>query len=107
MSRSASWGGGRVPDGSGEAAALSVGAPATPAIPDYLEQYYWWAYLRPASLRVFDHPAVVSAILWGQYRRLSDAVLAEIAPGANVLQLACVYGDLTLRLAARLGPDSQ
>jgi len=96
-----------VHDGSGEAAALSVGAPAAPAIPGYLERYYWWAYLRPASLRVFDHPAVVSAILWGQYRRLSDAALAEIAPGANVLQLACVYGDLTPRLAGRLGPEGR
>ena len=76
-------------------------------IPDYLERYYWWAYLRPASLRVFDHPAVVSAILWGQYRRLSDTVLAEIAPGTNVLQLACVYGDLTPRLAGRLGPEGR
>ena len=73
-------------------------------IPDYLERYYWWAYLRPASLRIFDHPAVVSAILWGQYRRLSDAVLAEIAPGSRVLQLACVYGDLTPRLVDHLGP---
>ena len=76
-------------------------------IPDYLERYYHWAYLRPASLRVFDHPSVVSAILWGQYRRLSDAVLAEIAPGANILQLACVYGDLTPRLAGRIGPEGR
>ena len=94
-------------DGSGEAAALSVGAPAAPAIPGYLERYYWWAYLRPASLRVFDHPWVVNAILWGQYRRLCDAAIAEMAPGTEVLQLACVYGDLSPRLAVHLGQSGR
>lgn len=78
-----------------------------PAVPDYLERYYWWAYLRPASLRVFDHPFVVSAILWGQYRRLCEAALAEIRPGERVLQLACVYGDLTTRLRDRLGAQGR
>ncbi len=75
------------------------------AIPDYLEQHYWWAYLRPASLRIFDRAPVVSAILWGQYRRLSDSVLTHIAPGDRVLQLACVYGNLSERIAGRVGPS--
>ena len=75
-----------------------------PAIPEYLERLYWWAYLRPASIRIFDHPAMVQAILWGQYRRLSNTVLARIAPGESVLQLACVYGDLSERIARRVGP---
>ena len=77
---------------------------ASAGLPDYLERHYRWAYLRPASLRVFDRTAMASAILWGQYRRLTDAALAEIAPGDRVLQVACVYGDLSQRLAARLGP---
>ena len=77
---------------------------ASPAVPEYLERVYWWAYLRPASIRIFDHPAMVQAILWGQYRRLSDRVLARITPGARVLQLACVYGDLSKRLARHVGP---
>lgn len=75
------------------------------AVPDYLERYYWWAYLRPASLRFFDRRAVVSAILWGQYRRLGNIALAGIAPGSRVLQLACVYGDLSARLAGQVGAD--
>ncbi len=74
------------------------------AVPVYLERVYWWAYLGPASIRVFDHRAMVAAILWGQYRRLSDAVLAQIAPGNRVLQLASVYGDLSERIARRVGP---
>ncbi len=85
--------------------ALAIGPAAGAALPAYLERHYWWAYLRPASLRVFDHPAVVSAILWGRYRHLIRAALAEVAPRARVLQLACVYGDLSERLAARLAPD--
>lgn len=92
-------------DGGGAPVLGSVGVQVAPALPDYLVRHYSWAYLRPASLRIFDRPAVVSTILWGQYRRLSNAALAEIAPGENVLQLACVYGDLTPRLARHLGPE--
>ncbi len=85
-----------------EAVAEGVNAPL--AVPDYLERHYWWAYLSPTGLRIFDHPTVASAILWGQYRRLTDAALAEIAPGVRVLQIACVYGDMSQRLAAHIGP---
>jgi len=81
-----------------------VGDPET-ALPDYLERTYWWAYLRPASIRIFDHNVIVSAILWGQYRRLSDTVLTRIARGDRMLQLACVYGDLSQRLARQVGPE--
>ena len=96
-----------MPDGSGGADEVLARVADSPAIPDYLERYYWWAYLRPTSLRVFDHPAVVSAILWGQYRRLCDAVLGIVRPGERVLQLACVYGDLTPRLRDRLGTQGR
>ena len=75
----------------------------TPEVPAYLEKYYWWAYLRPAALRVFDHAPVVSAILWGQYGRLKQALLNEIGVGQRVLQAACVYGDLSLDLSRRVG----
>ncbi len=78
---------------------------AVPEVPDYLERVYWWAYLRPASIRIFDRAPVVSAILWGQYRRLSNMALARIAPGERVLQLACVYGDLSERIARQIGPS--
>jgi len=92
---------------SGPVAAGTQPHDLTAPLPDYLERYYWWAYLRPASLRIFDHRAVVDAILWGQYRRLCDAALAEIAPGTHVLQLACVYGDLSQCLANHLGPSGR
>lgn len=72
-------------------------------LPAYLVENYSWAYLRPASIAVFDHVPVVSAILWGRYRWLEHTVLAELQPGQNVLQAACVYGDLSQRLAGTLG----
>ncbi len=78
-----------------------------PEVPAYLERYYWWAYLRPAALRVFDHTPVVSAILWGQYGRLKGAVLNEIGAGQRVLQAACVYGDFSPALARHLGPGGR
>ena len=89
---------------SGPVAAGTQAHDLSAPLPDYLERHYWWAYLRPASLRIFDHRAVVNTILWGQYRQLCDAALAEIAPHTTVLQLACVYGDLSPRLAGHLGP---
>lgn len=70
-------------------------------------EVYWWAYLRPASILVFDHTPVVSAILWGRYAALRRAALEEIEAGERVLQAACVYGDLSLRLAQAVGPQGR
>ncbi len=83
------------------------GEHAPPAVPDYLRDTYSWAYLRPGSVRLLDRSPVVSAILWGNYWRLQRAVLAELHPGQRVLQPACVYGDLSPRLAAFLGPQGR
>ncbi|HEU02654.1 MAG TPA: hypothetical protein ENH89_20550 [Aurantimonas coralicida] len=83
------------PQQTAEANIFDIGTAPDGADLDYLERVYWWAYFRPASLRIFDHPAVVSAILWGQYRELCATAIAEIAPGERVLQMACVYGDLS------------
>lgn len=76
-------------------------------VPAYVEDNYWWAYLRPASLVVFDHTLVVSAILWGWYNRLKRAAFAEIRPGQRVLQAACVYGDLSPDLARTVGSSGR
>jgi ubiquinone/menaquinone biosynthesis C-methylase UbiE len=82
--------------------------PETPvAIPDYLREVYAWAYLNPLAVWLFDRPWVVSAILWGNNRRLQRALLAEIAPGDSVLQAACVHGDLSLHLADAVGPTGR
>lgn len=74
-----------------------------PALPDYLVRTYAWAYLHPRSLRLLDRNLVVNGILWGNYRGLVRAACDEFARGERVLQAASVYGDLSCRLATRLG----
>ncbi len=78
-----------------------------PGVPTYLRDVYSWCYLSAAGQRIFDHPTMVSAILWGNAPRLIRAVEAELTPGQRVLQAACVYGDFSRRLAGRLGPDGE
>lgn len=75
-----------------------------PEIPDYLQKLYWWAYLHPAAVRLFERNWLVNLILWGNFRRLRDAALDALEPqlAGPVLQVACVYGDFTPHLAARL-----
>lgn len=75
-----------------------------PAVPDYLQDTYSWAYLNPSALGLLDRPLVVSTILWGNYRRLQRVTFEELRPGQRVLQPACVYGDFSPNLAAFLGP---
>lgn len=73
-------------------------------VPSYLREVYWWAYLHPVGRAVFDRNPMVQLILWGNYRKLLRAVLDEIEPGQRVLQMACVYGDFSPRLADAIGP---
>lgn len=80
-----------------------VGSQPNALIPGYLTAYYWWAYIHPRAVQVFERQWLVNLILWGNYARLRDAALAELGetlPGMT-LQVACVYGDLTNRLAER------
>lgn len=77
-------------------------------IPEYLQRYYWWAYIHPNAVRVFERQWLVNAILWGNFARLRDAVLDELgAPiRGRTLQVACVYGDFSVRLAERVAAGS-
>src|SRR5262245_26540503 len=76
---------------------------ALDSVSDYLKRHYWWAYVHPNAVKVFERDWLVNLILWGNYPRLRDAALAELGealPGST-LQVACVYGDLTCRLSER------
>ncbi|MFT5141219.1 MAG: ubiquinone/menaquinone biosynthesis C-methylase UbiE [Lysobacterales bacterium] len=75
-----------------------------PGIPEYLQETYWWAYLHPNSFWFFEREWVVNLILWGNMRRLTNAVLEDVPsqPFSRVLQVACVYGDFSNRLAKKL-----
>ena len=78
-------------------------------VPKYLEQTYWWAYLHPNAVRVFERQWLVNLILWGNFAPLRDAALDEI--GASIsgttLQVACVYGDFTEQVARRLAAGGE
>jgi ubiquinone/menaquinone biosynthesis C-methylase UbiE len=77
-------------------------------IPRYLQQVYWWAYVHPRAVHLFEREWLVNAILFGNYARLRDAALAELGGeiAGRTLQVACVYGNLTPRLRERLAPDA-
>ena len=78
-------------------ASVEGAPPKAGAVPDYLTAHYWWAYVHPNAVKVFERQWLVNLILWGNYRRLRDAALEDLGeslPG-RTLQVACVYGDLT------------
>jgi ubiquinone/menaquinone biosynthesis C-methylase UbiE len=73
-------------------------------IPEYLEKTYWWAYVRPWAIKVFEREWLINLILWFNYSRLRDAALAELGerlPGRTI-QLSCAYGAITPHLYARV-----
>lgn len=77
-------------------------------IPRYLEQVYWWAYVHPKAVHLFEREWLVNLILFGNYGRLRDAALAELGETVQgrTLQVACVYGNLTAKLRERLGEEA-
>jgi ubiquinone/menaquinone biosynthesis C-methylase UbiE len=82
---------------------------AVPAVPAYLTQVYWWAYVHPRAVRVFERQWLVNAILWGNFHRLRNAALDALGQRLDglTLQIACVYGDLTQKLLARVPARSR
>ena len=78
----------------------------TQAIPAYLQETYWWAYVHPNAVSFFERQWLVNLILWGNFARLRDAALAELGGEVHgrTLQVACVYGNFTEHLAARVAP---
>jgi ubiquinone/menaquinone biosynthesis C-methylase UbiE len=87
---------------------MGSGTVSLAPIPHYLRLHYWWAYVHPTAVRLFERAWLVNLILWFNYRRLSEAALTALEdsgpPGqlpGRTLQIACVYGDLTARLAQR------
>jgi len=77
------------------------------AIPEYLARHYWWAYLWNVGVWFFDHQWIINSILFGKYKVLMNHCLHSMAsqePG-RVLQLSCVYGQLTRHLYEMLDSD--
>jgi ubiquinone/menaquinone biosynthesis C-methylase UbiE len=83
--------------------------PADAAVPRYLAKTYWWAYVHPRAVHLFERQWLVNLILWGNFGRLCDEALGELGTDleGRTLQIACVYGNLTRRIAARLAHGAQ
>jgi ubiquinone/menaquinone biosynthesis C-methylase UbiE len=91
------------------AASPANGAAGTLEVPSYLTSVYWWAYVHPRAVEFFERQWLVNLILWGNFGQLRDAALARMGeqlPG-KTLQIACVYGNLTERMARRVPDDAQ
>jgi ubiquinone/menaquinone biosynthesis C-methylase UbiE len=73
-------------------------------VPEYLQRVYWWTYIHPLAVKVFDRLWLINLIVLTNYHRLRDAALAEFSPKQNdrVLQISCAYGDVTPKLAAKV-----
>jgi len=69
---------------------------------------YWWAYVHPNAVQIFEREWLVNLILFGNYGRLRAAALADLGEPVTgrTLQVACVYGNLTPKLQQRLAPDA-
>jgi len=78
-------------------------------LPQYLLDTYWWAYVHPAGVRLFERQWLVNLILCGNYASLRDAALQALGPAlpGRSLQIGCAYGDLTQTLAARLAREGR
>ncbi len=82
--------------------------PRVHAIPGYLQQTYWWAYIHPRAVRFFERQWLVNLILWGNFNRLRNAALDALGReiSGRTLQVACVYGNFTATLAGRIVPGA-
>jgi ubiquinone/menaquinone biosynthesis C-methylase UbiE len=86
---------------------ISFELPIAAIIPAYLNETYWWAYVHPNAVSLFERQWLVNLILWGNFTRLRDAALDELGQSVagRTLQVACVYGDFSPKLANRVAPD--
>ena len=76
------------------------------SIPPYLEKAYWWAYVRPYAIKFWDRYWLINLILLGNFVKLRDLALDALGSNikGHILQITCVYGDFSLKLAERLAP---
>ena len=74
-------------------------------LPDYLVKHYWWAYLWRPAVWFFDHQPIINAIVFGQYRKLTEATVRLLHPqqAGSTLMIASAYGDVITKTAKALG----
>ena len=88
---------------------VAIALPPPAMIPSYLKEVYWWAYVHPHAVKLFERQWLVNFILLGNFSRLRDAALDALGEKleGRTLQIACVYGDFSQRIAARLAPQAE
>ncbi len=94
-------------DGGLEAKLQTATSNDTSGLPEYLVRNYWWAYLTPASLQIFDNWLFLTCLLWGNLPRLVRASCIEFAPGQSILQAANAYGNIATELARTVGANGR
>ena len=94
-------------DGGLEAKLQAATNEDTTGLPEYLVRNYWWAYLTPTSLHLFDNWLFLTCLLWGNLPRLVRAACVEFRPGQSVLQAANAYGSIATELARTVGADGR
>lgn len=77
------------------------------ALPDYLVKYYWWAYLWRPAVWFFDHQPIINAIVFGQYRKLTETTVRLLHPqqAGSTLMIASAYGNVITRSAKALAKN--
>jgi ubiquinone/menaquinone biosynthesis C-methylase UbiE len=72
--------------------------------PDYLDTYYWWAYVEPLAIKFWEREWLVNLILFGNYKVLGKAALDALddSLGGKTLKVSCCYGQLTPRLSEKI-----
>jgi ubiquinone/menaquinone biosynthesis C-methylase UbiE len=90
-------------------AEVSFNQVTNPGIPSYLQSTYWWAYIHPLGVGVFERQWLVNLILWGNYTKLCNAALNSFQPSLSgrTLQIACAYGNLTTRLSKMIADGGE
>ena len=71
-------------------------------MPEYLAKNYWWAYLSPIGVNIFDHPFIVNRILWGQYHKIASDTVKLLATESDysLAQISCAYGEIIPKVGA-------
>ena len=71
-------------------------------MPEYLAKNYWWAYLSPIGVNIFDHPFIVNRILWGQYHKIAKDTVKLLATESDykLAQISCAYGEIIPKVGA-------
>ncbi len=71
-------------------------------MPEYLAKNYWWAYLSPIGVNIFDYPFMVNRILWGQYHKIAQDTVELLAKESDYLlaQISCAYGEIIPKVGA-------